>query len=97
MQNYPKAKKYISLFPPEVRQGESIAPASDQTNAEREEIRALIQEQMNNGTLSQEPELNIELSKVKQESALPRKAPKSTVTNDVEEDEFFENDEDESS
>ncbi|ESK87842.1 rrna-processing protein efg1 [Moniliophthora roreri MCA 2997] len=58
--HYPKAKKYISLFPPEIRNGQTFASAvtsSSETDAERAEIRRWIREQMEKGVLSKEPEL----------------------------------------
>ncbi|KAI0800156.1 hypothetical protein C8Q74DRAFT_1234670 [Fomes fomentarius] len=64
--HYPKTKKYISLFPPEVRNGEeevtekrkSKARAEElsETDRQREEIRRWIREQMDGGGLSWEPE-----------------------------------------
>ncbi|KAI0686284.1 hypothetical protein BC835DRAFT_1288400 [Cytidiella melzeri] len=70
--HYPKLKKYISLFPPEVRQPHDDHAASDPkgkskeeekdasdkaaTDHQREEIRQQIREQMKNGELSLEPE-----------------------------------------
>ncbi|CAA7260511.1 unnamed protein product [Cyclocybe aegerita] len=66
--HYPKMKKYISLLPPEVRKGRgdeteaaptSTAPAADaaKTNAEREEVRRWVREQMAEGNLPAEPEV----------------------------------------
>ncbi|KAA1476950.1 hypothetical protein DENSPDRAFT_758160, partial [Dentipellis sp. KUC8613] len=61
--NYPKTEKYISLFPPEVRQGSSAepvhaAPSADKsaTDAKREELRDWIRKRMQAGELSAEPE-----------------------------------------
>jgi hypothetical protein len=63
MQHYPKTKKYISLFPPEVRKGEEPSAASlaeaKKTNADREEVRAWIREKMKLGQLPTEPEHEI--------------------------------------
>ncbi|KAK1230940.1 18S rRNA maturation protein [Marasmius sp. AFHP31] len=56
--HYPKTKKYISLFPPEVRHGQE-QPKADPTattDAEREEVRQWIQQQMEKGDLPAEPE-----------------------------------------
>ncbi|KAF6761189.1 hypothetical protein DFP72DRAFT_880369 [Ephemerocybe angulata] len=67
--HYPKTKKYISLFPPEVRHtsSESSAPSpipeSDKTSQEREEIRTWVKECMEKGELSTEPELHLESDK----------------------------------
>lgn len=68
-QHYPKLKKYISLFPPEIRQKdgadekgksketEEQAGERVKTDAQREEIRYQIRSQMEKGELSTEPEL----------------------------------------
>ncbi|KAI8971029.1 hypothetical protein BD414DRAFT_229574 [Trametes punicea] len=71
--HYPKTKKYISLFPPEVRQakGQSAAEATreakekSETDRQREEIRTWIRERMNSGELSWEPEVELERSEKK--------------------------------
>ncbi|KAJ7645936.1 hypothetical protein DFH06DRAFT_1210751 [Mycena polygramma] len=55
--HYPKTKKYISLFPPELRSGEAQEPSVD---AGREEVRAWIRSQMENEELSAEPELHLD-------------------------------------
>ncbi|TBU37627.1 hypothetical protein BD309DRAFT_973667 [Dichomitus squalens] len=63
--HYPKTKKYISLFPPEVRKGEEAeAETVDEkgkaeTDGQREEIRAWVREQMEGGALSSEPEVEV--------------------------------------
>lgn len=67
--HYPKTKKYVSLFPPEVRsgdnkpllsvaseEGDNISPTSDK---QREEIRRWIKDRMERNELSGEPELEI--------------------------------------
>lgn len=61
-QHYPKTKKYISLFPPEVRSGKEVSDPSEaeKTNAEREEVRSWIREQMEKGDLEMEPELHLD-------------------------------------
>lgn len=56
-QHYPKTKKYISLFPPELRAGETQEPTAD---AGREEVRTWIRSQMESGELSAEPELHLD-------------------------------------
>ncbi|KAL6305118.1 hypothetical protein BKA93DRAFT_731783 [Sparassis latifolia] len=77
--HYPKMKKYISLFPPEVRvQG---APTTEgtmkenqsatETDAQREEVRASMRAQMERGELSWEPEV---------EKNYPRNASEGAVT-----------------
>ncbi|KAJ6534028.1 hypothetical protein DFH09DRAFT_1043627 [Mycena vulgaris] len=55
--HYPKTRKYISLFPPELRKGETQELASD---AGREEVRAWVRAQMAGGELSAEPELHLD-------------------------------------
>ncbi|EIW54208.1 uncharacterized protein TRAVEDRAFT_74419 [Trametes versicolor FP-101664 SS1] len=75
---YPKTKKYISLFPPEVRnakEGQSAADAAreakekSETDRQREEIRAWMREQMDSGALSSEPEVELEKSEKRSGSA----------------------------
>jgi len=61
--HYPKTKKYISLFPPEVRQGGSNSASKlteRETDRAREEVRSWIRGQMQKGELSQEPETYID-------------------------------------
>ncbi|KAJ7099344.1 hypothetical protein B0H15DRAFT_543577 [Mycena belliarum] len=55
--HYPKTKKYISLFPPELRKGETQEPAND---AGRDEVRAWVTTQMASGEVSAEPELHLD-------------------------------------
>lgn len=65
-QHYPKTKKYISLFPPEVRGAalsdekgksrENPEDATSETDKQREELRRQIREMMERGELSAEPE-----------------------------------------
>ncbi|KAJ7133725.1 hypothetical protein C8R43DRAFT_1022880 [Mycena crocata] len=55
--HYPKTKKYISLFPPELRKGATQGPAVDSV---REEVRNWIRSQMDSGDLSAEPELHLD-------------------------------------
>jgi len=71
--HYPKSQKYISLFPPEVRQGQPDDLDSDskgkakttgvdeksETDTRREEIRKWMKEGMERGELSQEPEAGL--------------------------------------
>ncbi|KAI0327928.1 hypothetical protein GY45DRAFT_1327000 [Cubamyces sp. BRFM 1775] len=82
--HYPKTKKYISLFPPEVRQakaGQSAADAAREakeksdTDKQREEIRAWMRKQMDAGELSWEPE--VELEKAERKAARASKATPS--------------------
>ena len=85
--HYPKTKKYISLFPPEVRQakaGQSAAEAAREakeksdTDKQREEIRAWMRKQMDAGELSWEPE--VELEKAERKAAPASKATSSMET-----------------
>ncbi|KAI0669545.1 hypothetical protein C8Q78DRAFT_185091 [Trametes maxima] len=82
--HYPKTKKYISLFPPEVRHGEGTvqgkvgkvrevedAEEKPETHRQREEVRAWIREQMAAGALSSEPEVELE----KAERKIARSTP----------------------
>ncbi|KAJ7750118.1 hypothetical protein DFH07DRAFT_828242 [Mycena maculata] len=55
--HYPKTKKYVSLFPPELRKGEAQEPSAD---AGRDEVRTWIRAQMDSGELSAEPELHLD-------------------------------------
>ena len=66
--HYPKTKKYISLFPPEIRQGgkerdrEQVAreeKEKSETDRQREEVRKWVREQMEAGALSSEPEVEL--------------------------------------
>ncbi|KAF7980126.1 hypothetical protein HWV62_39553 [Athelia sp. TMB] len=64
--HYPKANKYISLFPPEARQESSAAPSAStsdagKTEAKREEIRTWIRQRMQAGELDTEPELHLDI------------------------------------
>lgn len=105
MQHYPKTKKYISLFPPEVRKGEKPSAASlaeaKKTNADREKVRAWIREQMKQEQLPTEPEHEIlSNSKAKTAKAQSQKWPQvgsatlmtravEMETVDVQDDDFF--------
>jgi len=58
--HYPKLKKYVSLFPPEVRNGPATTPTSAETSAtaaERQEVLNWIRSRMEKGELSNEPEI----------------------------------------
>jgi hypothetical protein len=59
LQHYPRTKKYISLFPPERRQIDSVSTISDDNN-QRTTVRALIQDQMRRGEISKQPENELE-------------------------------------
>lgn len=101
--HYPKLKKYISLFPPEVRNGDAVSQSKAQnTNAEREEIRIWIRDRMENGELPSEPELTLSSHRVNeltQPASWPRDEgtksfeQKGTAESGIEEDEFFGEDE----
>ncbi|KAI0828066.1 hypothetical protein BC628DRAFT_1488178 [Trametes gibbosa] len=74
--HYPKTKKYISLFPPEVRHAGAGAEASakdiqdaSETDRQREQIRKWMREQMDAGTISWEPEVELEKSERRMGSA----------------------------
>ncbi|KAF4620923.1 hypothetical protein D9613_000935 [Agrocybe pediades] len=104
--HYPKTKKYISLFPPEVRHGDEASTSkaeAQKTNEEREEVRKWIREQMKEGDLPNEPEQELS-SQNGAKKGRAQKWPQSgeTSTNDsksrtskpaqVEQDDFFEDD-----
>ena len=65
LQHYPKSKKYISLFPPQVRgAATSSADATEEDTAgetakEREEVRQWVRTQMEEGGLPAEPEVEL--------------------------------------
>lgn len=109
MQHYPKTKKYISLFPPDVRKGEVVSAASEaekkKTDEERAEVRKWIQEQMEQGDLPGEPEIELNshhgVGKSRAQKWPQRdNAPAALATSkeEVEEqDDFFADDDEESS
>ncbi|KIJ66068.1 hypothetical protein HYDPIDRAFT_187107 [Hydnomerulius pinastri MD-312] len=103
--HYPKTKKYVSLFPPEVRQSDAPstpAAAISDDNDERSKVRAMIRERMERGELGTEPEND--LGKSEHDSAPSRSNMKGTATvppkkslkqiDDVAGDDFFGNDDD---
>jgi rRNA-processing protein Efg1 len=99
--NYPKTKKYISLFPPEVR-NDSAAIASDHGNGgtatEREEVRNTIRERMKKGELNTEPEIHIQDTKSKpkivgsrtSQSKVSNENERKRVVSDIHDDGFFD-------
>ncbi|EAU91805.1 hypothetical protein CC1G_04573 [Coprinopsis cinerea okayama7 len=105
--HYPKTKKYISLFPPEVRKGE-VTEASktdaEKTNREREEIRQWIRDSMEKKELPSEPETQLGSGPGRPQAStqFPSKKSSNPVTksgvqsskpgDDIEDDEFFGND-----
>ncbi|KAF7350897.1 hypothetical protein MSAN_01651800 [Mycena sanguinolenta] len=92
--HYPKTKKYISLFPPELRHGETQELAVD---AGREEVRAWVRTQMEKGELSAEPELHLDArgnsgaTDWGSEKKKPKNQPDPEADVDSD-DEFFEDD-----
>ncbi|KAK7052847.1 18S rRNA maturation protein [Paramarasmius palmivorus] len=108
--HYPKLKKYIALFPPEVRQGSKPSPETSSenatTDAEREEIRRWIREEMEKGTMALEPEHAEDSGQLPKAKAGPSKWDKKSIgqphrhkeVKEVEEesssekDDFFEDD-----
>ncbi|KAK7057776.1 hypothetical protein R3P38DRAFT_2842975 [Favolaschia claudopus] len=102
--HYPKMKKYISLFPPELRNGETQEPALD---SGREEIRAWIRSQMQSSELPSEPELHLDWKKDSgvadakwggEKKASKKSQPtKESEPQEDPEDEFFEDDDGEES
>jgi len=66
-QHYPKTRKYISLFPPDTRQGKVETITSEEsvkTDAARQEVRSWIRSCMEGGELWSEPELHVEARRV---------------------------------
>ncbi|KAF8627607.1 hypothetical protein AX15_004313 [Amanita polypyramis BW_CC] len=104
--HYPKTRKYVSLFPPEIRKGESRDEAeTTRTDIRRQEIRSWIRERMKTGELPTVPEDNTS-SKVVGITATDFHGPgrgggkkgKTAITkpaDDIERDIFFGDDEDE--
>ncbi|KAH7910039.1 hypothetical protein BJ138DRAFT_1180586 [Hygrophoropsis aurantiaca] len=89
--HFPKSKKYISLFPPEVRNADGNPTPSpsenkpDDNDDERAKIRGWIREQMINGDLSAEPEIELSNSENKEKSKAPSKVlpSKSKSTDNI--------------
>ena len=108
--HYPRSQKYISLFPPEIRKG-TIAPSQAEaatTAKAREEIRSWIQLCMGKGELSVEPELHMDsrndARQVMESSNRASRKQKNGLKNSsrpvgdlVEDDAFFEGDNENSS
>lgn len=62
-QHYPKLEKYISLFlgqKAEEEEEEEPEVGTDSTNSKRQEIRRMIQDRMEAGELSNEPEMHLQ-------------------------------------
>ncbi|KIK60867.1 hypothetical protein GYMLUDRAFT_73683 [Collybiopsis luxurians FD-317 M1] len=96
--HYPKTKKYISLFPPEVRHKSDTsdntnAPETKETDQQRQEIKQWIREQMSAGSLPAEPE-DVEQSPEQKPTPMnsksgtewPGNAKKKTKTKESEKD-----------
>ncbi|KAL0565532.1 18S rRNA maturation protein [Marasmius crinis-equi] len=97
--HYPKTKKYISLFPPEARHDpQKSEPTTASTDAEREEVRRWIREQMEKGDLPAEPESAPEngvtstskKAKAKWDKDKDKKARVEEEKDEDEKDDFFE-------
>ncbi|KAG6878288.1 hypothetical protein C0992_008295 [Termitomyces sp. T32_za158] len=60
--HYPKTKKYISLFPPDVREDHPSSPDTPtiKVNPESEAVRSWIRERMEAGELPADPELHLD-------------------------------------
>ncbi|KAJ7072903.1 hypothetical protein C8F01DRAFT_1105649 [Mycena amicta] len=90
--HYPKMKKYISLFPPELRKGETPEPSVD---AGREEVRKWVRTQMDAGELPAEPELHLDSRGGGPEwNEGSGKKKQGSITMDVDDeqdDDFFDN------
>ncbi|KAM6502600.1 DUF2361 domain containing protein [Amanita muscaria] len=109
--HYPKTKKYISLFPPEARKGETrpTAEESANSNAQKEEIRSWIREKMVVGELPAKPEetksqnVSVAMPHPQQPGKAKSKAENNgetsakKPTDDVRQDPFFGDDGDEES
>ncbi|KAJ2918055.1 hypothetical protein MD484_g2394, partial [Candolleomyces efflorescens] len=103
--HFPKTKKYISLFPPEVRDGTASVPLADKTSSEREEVQKWVRDCMAKGELPAEPELHLDADdkkpKASQKFPSQTQKPKAKTAHpkavdDINEDEFFGNDDDSS-
>ncbi|KAG6856744.1 hypothetical protein H0H87_001088 [Tephrocybe sp. NHM501043] len=101
--HYPKTKKYISLFPPDIR--EDLASSETpipKVNPNSEEVRSWIRGRMEAGEISKEPELHLDereqSSKATRQSTMEwgsKKKTSAAVTKEVqpvEEDAFFGDD-----
>ncbi|KAG6851930.1 hypothetical protein C0991_004837, partial [Blastosporella zonata] len=59
--HYPKTKKYISLFPPDIREDLASAEAPiSKINPNSEEVRSWIRGRMESGEISKDPELHLD-------------------------------------
>ncbi|KAJ3753975.1 hypothetical protein EV360DRAFT_52510 [Lentinula raphanica] len=92
--HYPKTKKYISLFPPDIQHNTEIELPSVKTDQEREEVKKWIREQMASQVLPTEPE-NVERSQSDTSQAhwvkkVKKNDGKRVEEEDEEHDDFFE-------
>ena len=98
-------KKYVSLFPPEVRNSNvSSTPIKATDDDERSKIRELIRSKMRCGELSLEPDHDLEKPQWERRSGVQRKdvdvrdhgegSSKQRQTEDASGDEFFGDDDD---
>jgi len=64
--NYPKLRKYVALFPPAADEGSTLSTGENagetETDAAREEVRALIRGQMEKGEIPRTPEVGLTVS-----------------------------------
>ncbi|KAK0459259.1 uncharacterized protein EV420DRAFT_1642238 [Desarmillaria tabescens] len=98
--HYPKTKKYISLFPPEIRHPETQSNSTDssETDAQRQQIKDQIRQQMLGGELPLEPELHLSTDTsilTKKRVSKPSKFTSSAPVADAEQDDDFFGDDDE--
>ncbi|PBK73905.1 hypothetical protein ARMSODRAFT_563744 [Armillaria solidipes] len=98
--HYPKTKKYISLFPPEIRHPETQSNSTDssETNAQRQQIKDQIRQQMLDGELPFEPELHISTDTnilTKKRVTKPSRSTSSVPVAYAEQDDDFFGDDDE--
>ncbi|KAG6842884.1 hypothetical protein H0H93_003079, partial [Arthromyces matolae] len=101
--HYPKTKKYISLFPPELREDSTSSETPTlRVNPDSEEIRTWIRKRMDAGKISVEPELHLDekpnpLHRPTYESGVSKKRHiEATVDHEdvAEDDAFFGDDTD---
>ncbi|SJK98135.1 related to rRNA-processing protein EFG1 [Armillaria ostoyae] len=95
--HYPKTKKYISLFPPEIRHPETQSNSTDssETNAQRQQIKDQIRQQMLDAELPLEPELHLSTDTdtlTKKRVAKPSKFTSVPVADAEQDDDFFGDD-----
>ncbi|KAG7449881.1 uncharacterized protein BT62DRAFT_1002193 [Guyanagaster necrorhizus] len=96
--HYPKLKKYISLFPPEIRHPETQRNStnSSETNTQRQQIKDQIRQQMLDAELPLEPELHLSTDtnlptkkRIAKRGEITSSAP---VANTEQDDDFFGDD-----